>query len=165
MDLNVVDADPPFRADCIPGELPVGGDGVKTVHDGVTMSTGDELGWVANTDTRTLHQDVCRRGSRRDDDWRHRPQPRDIAEDAVAGLAAEVVVDHLRNPAVALGVYRCRRPQAGDPLGGRGGHTYRSGGARQNRRGEGEHDDVETSVPPGSRPTQRRRCRRPQRRS
>jgi hypothetical protein len=38
MDLNVVDADPPFRADCIPGELPVEGDGIKTVHDRVTMS-------------------------------------------------------------------------------------------------------------------------------
>ena len=82
---------------------------------------------------------------RADLDRRARPQPGDVAEDPVARLRPEVVVDHLDDPGGALRVHLGPGPQGGDPLPVPGDGTHRRHHSREQPT-DGEQDQVEAPV-------------------
>ena len=152
MQLDRGDPHQPGRPDRVPGQPPVGGDAVQAVADRVAVPAADRSCRVADAQpglqrgTARLHLGW---GTGRGDlDGVVWGQPGDVAEDAVAPPAAEVVVDRLDDAGAAAGADLGPGPQAGDPLGVRGQRPDRRGHAGQ-QRGRGEQDQIDAPAPPG----------------
>ena len=143
----------PGRPDRVPGQpLVWAADPAQPVADRVAVAAGDGALGVADAQAGLLggagRLDLRGGGRRGHLDRVGRVEPGDVAVDAVALAAAEVVVDHLDDLGGAVAGDPGRGPQPGDPLGPPG-HRRDPGQHPDQQHHPREQDRVDAPAPSG----------------
>ena len=149
--LDLADRHRPGGPDRVPGQPAAGGDPGQAVADGVAVAAGDGAAGVADPQAGLvggagdLHLVGGAVGV--DPDRAGRVEAGDVAVDAVALAAGEVVVDDLGDLRRPVAADPGPGPQPGHPLG-LGGHHPGHGGQAGQHHHPGQHTHVDAAAPP-----------------